>query len=76
MARAEASDSSTLSATRVDSGDEALEHMLYEQMSHPKALGSVVKHYLRTPSDRAYRFLMSSVDRFVELGRVDRNRKF
>ena len=59
----------------VDIGDEALKHILYEQMKHSVAFDSEVKHYLRTPADRAHRFLMSAIDRLLELDRVDRNRK-
>ena len=59
----------------VDIGDAALEHILYKQMKHSVAFDSEVQHYLRTPADRTYRLLVSAIDRFMELDRMDRNRK-
>ena len=59
----------------IDIGDEALKNILYEQIKQSKALDSEVKHYLRTPADRTYRFLIGAIDRFLELDRMDRNRK-
>ena len=44
-------------------------------MKHSVAFDSEVKHYVRTPSDRTYRLLMSATGRFLELDRMDRNRK-
>ena len=59
----------------IDIGDEALKNILYEQIKQSKALDSEVKHYLRTPADRTYRFLIGAIDRFLVLDRMDRNRK-
>ena len=58
----------------VDIGDEALKHILYEQMKHSVAVDSEVKRYLRTPADRDYQFLMRALDRFLALDRMERNR--
>ena len=59
----------------VDIGNEALRHVLYEQMTQSKTFDSEAKRYMRTPSDRAYRFLVSSIDRYLELDRMDRSRR-
>ena len=59
----------------IDSGDEALKNILCEQMRNSKVSDSEVRHYLRTPSDRTHRFLTCSIDRLLELDRMDRDRK-
>ena len=58
----------------VEIGDEALKNILYEQMKQSKVFDSEVKHYLRTPADRNYQFLMRALDRFLALDRMERNR--
>jgi hypothetical protein len=59
----------------VDIGDEALKNILYDQMKQPKAFDSEVKHYLRTPADRTYRFLIGAIDRYLDIDKMERNRK-
>ena len=59
----------------IDTGDEALKNILYDQMKHSKAFDSAVKHYLRTPAGRAYRFLIGAIDRYLEIDRMERSRK-
>ena len=56
-------------------GDEALKYILHERGTQSEAFGSEVKHDLRALGDMTYRLLMSATDRYLDLDRLDRNRK-
>ena len=55
----------------VDIGEEALKHILYEQMKESNIFDSEVKHYLRTPTDRSYQFLRRALDCYLALDRIE-----
>ena len=59
----------------IDTGDRARKNILNDQMKHSKGFDSEVKHYLRTPADRTYRFLIGAIDRYLEIDRMERSRK-
>ena len=59
----------------IEIGDEALKTILYDQMKQSKAFDSEVKHYLRTPADRTYRFLIGAIDRYLDIDKMERSRK-
>ena len=59
----------------IDIRDDALKNILYDQMKESQAFDSEVKDYLRTPADRAYRFLIGAIDRYLEIDRMERSQK-
>ena len=48
----------------VEVWDEALRHILYEQMEKSQAFDSEVRHSVRALGDRNYQLLVRPVDRF------------